>query len=47
MHTSALKDCFKQTANSLTLFYKQTSQVYDSAYQKGQEDVLSDIMDII
>ena len=32
-HLVALKDSFKQAANSLTQLYKQSSQSYNVAYQ--------------
>lgn len=33
VHLQALKDSFKQAANSLTQLYKQSSHSYNVAYQ--------------
>ena len=40
----ALKDSFKQAANSLTQLYKQSSQSYNVAYQQGRLDAYEDTL---
>jgi hypothetical protein len=42
-HLSALKDSFKQAANSLTQLYKQSSHSYNVAYQQGKLDAYEEI----
>ena len=44
MHLSALKDSFKQAANSLTQLYKQSSHSYNVAYQQGKLDAYEDVL---
>lgn len=44
LHLVALKDSFKQAANSLTQLYKQSSTSYNVAYQQGRLDAYEDIM---
>ena len=44
LHLVALKDSFKQAANSLTQMYKQSSQTYNVAYQQGRLDAYEDVL---
>ena len=44
LHLVALKDSFKQAANSLTQLYKQSSQSYNVAYQQGRLDGYEDVL---
>ena len=43
LHLGALKDSFKQAANSLTQLYKQSSHSYNVAYQQGKLDAYEEI----
>lgn len=42
-HLNALKDSFKQAANSLTQLYKQSSHSYGVAYEQGKLDAYEEI----
>ena len=44
LHLVALKDSFKQAANSLTQLYKQSSSSYNVAYQQGRLDAYEDVL---
>ena len=44
LHLVALKDSFKQAANSLTQLYKQSNQSYNVAYQQGRLDAYEDAL---
>lgn len=44
LHLVALKDSFKQAANSLTQLYKHSSQSYNVAYTQGRLDAYEDVM---
>ena len=42
-HLQAIKDSFKQAANSLTEFYKQSSHTYNVAYSQGKTDAYDEV----
>ena len=44
LHLVALKDSFKQAANSLTQLYKQSSSSYNVAYTQGRLDAYEDVL---
>ena len=44
LHLVALKDSFKQAANSLTQLYKQSSASYNVAYTQGSLDAYEDVL---
>ena len=43
IHLQALKDSFKQAANSLTTLYKQSSHSYNVAYQQGKQETYEEV----